>query len=49
MSARAKVVDITNRKPGVVPAVDKATPRHQLVERTAQLYDANNNLLKVNK
>ena len=47
MSARNQVVDITHRKPGVVPAVDKATPKHQLVERTARLYDANNNLIKV--
>ena len=47
MSARNQVVDITHRKPGIVPAVDKATPKHQLVEKTARLYDANNNLIKV--
>ncbi|XP_022080743.1 dynactin subunit 1-like isoform X2 [Acanthaster planci] len=37
LSASPKVVDITQRKPGMVPAIDKAMPIHQLVDRMANM------------
>lgn len=39
MSAFPKVVDISNRKPGSVPALNKLTPANHLVERAAMLRD----------
>lgn len=39
MSASPKVVDISNRKPGSVPALSKLTPANHLVERAAILRD----------
>ncbi|KAL9983797.1 hypothetical protein ACROYT_G006027 [Oculina patagonica] len=39
MSAFPKVVDISNRKPGLVPALSKLTPANHLVERAAILRD----------
>lgn len=39
MSAFPKVVDISNRKAGSVPALTKLTPANHLVERTAVLRD----------
>ncbi|CAH3122952.1 unnamed protein product [Pocillopora meandrina] len=41
MSAFPKVVDISHRKSGSVPALSKMTPANHLVERTAILRDLN--------
>ncbi|XP_078668148.1 dynactin subunit 1-like isoform X21 [Branchiostoma floridae x Branchiostoma belcheri] len=37
MSACPKVVDISQRKPGTVPVLEKATPAHQLAQSTARI------------
>ncbi|XP_078588232.1 dynactin subunit 1-like isoform X33 [Branchiostoma floridae x Branchiostoma japonicum] len=37
MSACPKVVDISHRKPGTVPVLEKATPAHQLAQNTARI------------
>jgi len=39
MSAFPKVVDISNRKPGSVPALSKLTPANHLIEQAATLRD----------
>ncbi|XP_072177873.1 dynactin subunit 1-like isoform X1 [Diadema setosum] len=44
-----RVVDISHRKPGVVPALDKATPQHQLVDRSCQIRDVTNNLAQLRR
>ncbi|XP_066277798.1 dynactin subunit 1-like isoform X29 [Branchiostoma lanceolatum] len=37
MSACPKVVDISHRKPGTVPVLEKSTPAHQLAQNTARI------------
>ncbi|XP_071793613.1 dynactin subunit 1-like isoform X3 [Asterias amurensis] len=41
LSANPRVIDITQRKPGVVPAIAKATPIHQLVDKMAKVHQLN--------
>ncbi|XP_038070773.1 dynactin subunit 1-like [Patiria miniata] len=47
LSASPKVVDITHRKPGVVPAIDKATPLHQLVDKVAGVQQLNTSIAQL--
>ncbi len=37
MCSMPRVVDITKRKPGVEPVIEKVNPMNQLVEKTAAL------------
>ncbi|XP_041476315.1 dynactin subunit 1-like isoform X2 [Lytechinus variegatus] len=41
------VVDISHRKPGTVPALEKATPKHQLVDRNCRIQDISKNLTQL--
>lgn len=47
LSSSPRVVDITHRKPGMVPVVDKAHPKHQLVERTNKLITLKQTLAQI--
>ncbi|XP_071827830.1 dynactin subunit 1-like isoform X3 [Apostichopus japonicus] len=47
LSASPRVVDITHRKPGTIPVLDKALPMHQLVERTSRLISLQQTLAEV--
>ncbi|XP_033098864.1 dynactin subunit 1-like isoform X3 [Anneissia japonica] len=47
LSACPKVIDITNRKPGVVPVVAKARPINQLAASTIRLNELHDNIIKL--
>lgn len=49
LSASPRVVDITHRKPGTIPVLDKALPMHQLVERTSRLISLQQTLAEVSR
>ncbi|XP_078717657.1 dynactin subunit 1 isoform X2 [Lampetra fluviatilis] len=44
MCVTARVVDISHRKPGIIPPVDKASPANQLLEQTARLKQMSDNV-----
>ncbi|XP_071947128.1 dynactin subunit 1-like isoform X2 [Antedon mediterranea] len=47
LSVCPKVIDITHRKPGVVPVVAKARPVNQLAANAIRLNELNDNLIKL--
>ncbi|XP_030841615.1 dynactin subunit 1 isoform X2 [Strongylocentrotus purpuratus] len=47
LAACPRVVDISHRKPGTVPALEKATPKHQMVDRSCRIQDISKNLTQL--